>query len=171
LRACALPHSPFPIPHSQKALSPWENFKTDLLPLNLLEKIYGRITIPQAVYNEIAGLGYVVPGTIEVQTLPWIKTEIVTNRSLVAELQTELDEGESEAIVLAMEFAATRLLLDDLEARIVASRYSLNITGVLGIILVAKSRGLRLFGTNYAKLLISETGNGKQATDLGLFLY
>jgi len=28
-----------------------------------------------------------------------------------------------------------------------------------------------LFGTNYAKLLISETGNGKQATDLGLFLY
>jgi len=27
-----IPHSPFPIPHSQKALSLWENFKTDQLP-------------------------------------------------------------------------------------------------------------------------------------------
>ncbi len=28
-------NSPFPIPHSQKALSLWENFKTDLLPYHL----------------------------------------------------------------------------------------------------------------------------------------
>jgi predicted nucleic acid-binding protein len=110
--------------------------------LNLLEKIYGRIIIPQAVYQEIAGLGYAVPGTIEVQTLSWIQTETVTNRAFVTQLQTELDWGESEAIALTVELTATRLLLDDLQARIVASRLGLNITGVLGVILIAKSRGL-----------------------------
>ncbi len=75
--------------------------------LNLLEEIYCRIIIPQAVYDEIAELDYVVPGTIEVQTLSWIQTETVTNRSLVGQFRRELDESESEAIALAIELTAS----------------------------------------------------------------
>ncbi|WP_202895440.1 hypothetical protein [Iningainema tapete] len=51
--------------------------------LNLLQQIYTTIIIPQAVYDEMANVGYAVPGSIEVQTLPWIQTRQVTNLSLV----------------------------------------------------------------------------------------
>lgn len=37
--------------------------------LNLFHDIYGTIIIPIAVYEEMTGLGYNVPGTIKVQTL------------------------------------------------------------------------------------------------------
>lgn len=110
--------------------------------LNLLQQLYGNIIIPQAVYDEMVGLGYTVPGTIEVQTLPWIQTRQVINRTLVTELQTELDEGESEAIALAIELVADRLLIDDYAGRIAASRLGLNLTGILGVLLVAKHREL-----------------------------
>jgi hypothetical protein len=109
--------------------------------LNLLQQLYGSIIIPQAVYDEMAGLGYAVPGTIEVQTLPWIQTRQVINRTLVTELQIEVDEGESEAIALAVELVAERLLIDDYAGRVAASRFGLNLTGILGVLLVAKHRG------------------------------
>ena len=110
--------------------------------LNLLQQLYTRIIIPQAVYQEMAGVRYTVPGTMEVQTLSWIQTQEVIDRNLVTELQTELDEGESEAIALAIELTADRLLIDDYAGRTVASRFGLNFTGVLGVLLVAKRRGL-----------------------------
>ena len=58
--------------------------------LNLLQQLYSRIIIPQAVYHEMAGLRYTVPGTMEVQTLSWIQTQEVIDRNLVTEIQTEL---------------------------------------------------------------------------------
>jgi uncharacterized protein len=110
--------------------------------LNLLQQLYGSIIIPQAVYDEMASLGYTVPGTIEVQTLSWIQTQQVINRTLVTQLQTEIDPGESEAIVLAIELSANRLLIDDRKGRIAASRLGINTVGLLGILQVAKRRGL-----------------------------
>ncbi len=58
--------------------------------LNLLHDIYGTILIPVAVYEEITGLGYAVPGTIEVQTLSWIEKRELKDRLLLEELQKEL---------------------------------------------------------------------------------
>lgn len=110
--------------------------------LNLLQEIYTRIIIPQAVYDEMVGLGYPVPGTIEVQTLPWIQCQQVANRALVRELQEELDNGESEAIALAIALSADQILLDESPGRRVAARLGLKITGVLGVLLVAKGMGL-----------------------------
>jgi hypothetical protein len=106
----------------------------------------------------MAGLSYFVPGGIEVQTLPWIQTQQVTNRSLVRELQTEIDAGESEAIALAIVIKAERLILDDYKDRIVASRLGLKFTGVLGILLVAKQRGLISAVTPVIDDLIAEAG-------------
>ena len=126
--------------------------------LNLLQQLYNTIIILQAVYDEMAGLSYFVPGGIEVQTLPWIQTQQVTNRSLVRELQTEIDAGESEAIALAIVIKAERLILDDYKDRIVASRLGLKFTGVLGILLVAKQRGLISAVTPVIDDLIAEAG-------------
>lgn len=106
----------------------------------------------------MASLDYTVLGTVEVQTLPWIQTQQVVDRTLVTELQTELDEGESEAIAIAIELIADRLLIDDYAGRIVASRLGLNITGLLGVLLVAKRRGLILSVKPVIDDLIAQAG-------------
>ena len=110
--------------------------------LNLLQQLYGKIIIPEAVNLELTGVVPPVPGTVEVQTFEWIETRRVANRNLVTQLQQELDDGEAEAIALAIELNANRLLIDERRGRIVASRLGVKFTGVLGILIVAKHQGL-----------------------------
>ncbi|NEP44212.1 MAG: DUF3368 domain-containing protein, partial [Okeania sp. SIO2H7] len=89
--------------------------------LELLHALYDRVIIPQAVYDEMASLGYQVPGTVEVQTFGWIESRAVSDRQRVEELQVDLDLGEAEAIILALELDAGLLLLDERRGRRVAS--------------------------------------------------
>ena len=108
--------------------------------LDLLRQLYSQVIIPQAVFDEMAGLDYEVPGTQEVQTLSWIQVQPVTNSVQVEELSQEIDLGEAEAIVLAIELGANRLLIDDHRGRVAALRLGLNITGILGVLVAAKQR-------------------------------
>jgi uncharacterized protein len=110
--------------------------------LDLLRSIYGEIIIPQAVYDELTGLLYSVPGGAEVQTHDWINVRPVLEQSKVSIFRQDVDFGEAEAIVLALELSADRLLIDDAAGRAIALRECLQITGVLGILLIAKKRGL-----------------------------
>jgi len=110
--------------------------------LNLLHHLYSTITIPQAVYKEMAGIGRTVPGTFAVQTLTWIETVSVTNQNQVKALRTALDQGEAEAIALALELNAELLIIDERPGRAIAQQYGVNITGVLGVLLEAKQQGL-----------------------------
>lgn len=57
-------------------------------------------------------------------------------------LQLGLGAGESEAIVLASETSAARLILDDRKARRTAQQLGLPITGTLAVLLRAKQHGL-----------------------------
>lgn len=109
--------------------------------LDLLQKVYDRIIIPQGVYNEMANLADEVPGTKEVKTLDWIETKTVSNLALVEQLKTKLDQGESEAIALAIELKADLLIIDENPGRNVAKMLNLNLIGILGILLIAKQRG------------------------------
>ena len=109
--------------------------------LDLLQQLYGTITIPQAVYNEMVGIGRTVPGTLEVQTLSWIETQVVADLNQVASLRTVLDRGEAEAIVLALELNAEFLIIDESPGRAIARQYGINIIGVLGVLLEAKRQG------------------------------
>jgi predicted nucleic acid-binding protein len=54
----------------------------------------------------------------------------------------ELDEGESEAIALALQLKADLLLLDEQQGRIMASRFGLKFVGLLGILIEARNKGL-----------------------------
>ncbi len=110
--------------------------------LDLLRSIYGEIIIPQAVYDELTSLPYSVPGGAEVQTLDWINVRPVLKQSKVSVFRQDVDFGEAEAIALALELAADRLLIDDAAGRAIALREGLKSTGVLGILLIAKQRGL-----------------------------
>ena len=53
----------------------------------------------------------------------------------------DLHQGEAEAIRLALETEADWLLIDEKEGREMARRLGLPVTGVLGLLLRAKSMG------------------------------
>lgn len=110
--------------------------------LDLLQQLYTNIIIPIAVYKEIINSGETEPATLAIQNLDWIKTQSVTNKSLLQELQTILDLGEAEAITLAVELNADRLIIDERRGRNEAKKQGLQVTGILGIILAVKQQGL-----------------------------
>ncbi len=72
----------------------------------------------------------------------WIQTRSVSNLPLLQTLQTNLDPGEAEAITLAVELNADRLIIDERRGRNEAIRAGLQVTGLLGILLAAKQQGL-----------------------------
>ena len=101
-----------------------------------------RFLIPEAVYRELTDANFPVVGSTEVQTFEWIETLAVGNRTLVEALSNELDIGEAEAIALAVEVQSTQVLIDERLGRLVAARLNLRYTGILGILVEAKSQGL-----------------------------
>lgn len=57
--------------------------------LNLLEQLYGKVLIPEAVLQELSTVGSKQLGLTAIQTLSWIETRSVANRSLVNMLLLE----------------------------------------------------------------------------------
>lgn len=110
--------------------------------LHLLQQLYGTVFIPEAVYQELTEPSFPVAGSTEVQTFDWIETCAVIDRTLVDSLSDELDIGEAEAIALAVEMQAEQVLIDERRGRLVAARLNLRYTGILGILVEAKSQGL-----------------------------
>ena len=112
--------------------------------LQLLPQLHNRVSIPKAVYCELADIEPPVPGTLEVQTASWLEVREVVNREAVERLQNEvkLDPGESEAIALALELGADLLLIDERRGRAEADRLGIKITGLLGILVEAKRKNL-----------------------------
>ena len=112
--------------------------------LGLLQQLYGKIIIPPRVYQEILDSGVTDPGTIAVQSVDWIQILPVTNCDLLQTLKVNLDPGEAEAIALAVELKADRLIIDERRGRNEAVKIGLRVTGLLGILLAAKQQGFVL---------------------------
>jgi predicted nucleic acid-binding protein len=71
----------------------------------------------------------------------WLKTRRASDANLVSLLMVELHPGESEAIALALELKADRLLIDERDGRNMARQLGLPLTGALGVLLRAKRDG------------------------------
>jgi len=110
--------------------------------LDLLRQVYGEVWIPEAVRREVVEEGAGQPGAQEVQAAKWIKTQTITNGPLVQALRQELDAGEAEAIVLALETSADVLLMDERLGREAARHLGVAVTGLIGLFVEAKHRGL-----------------------------
>ena len=109
--------------------------------LGLLRELYNELIIPEAVWHEVVVEGAGQPGAEEVKAADWIKTQSVANRDFKRALRQELDAGEAEAIVLALEIGAELLLMDERLAREVAWHFGLRYTGLIGILIEAKRKG------------------------------
>lgn len=110
--------------------------------LKILPQIYTTITIPQAVYTEIIITGHGQPGAMEIQTASWIDVQPVTNTSLVTTMMDIVNSGEAEAIALSIECSAQLLLIDERKGRNLAMKHGVPITGLLGVLTVARQRHL-----------------------------
>lgn len=99
--------------------------------LDILCRLYVKIIVPEAVFNEFGTL------TIDCHSVKKVESPLV--RLLTTDLN--LGKGESEAIALAKEMG-TRVIIDDLKARKVAETLELNVTGTIGILLKAENMAL-----------------------------
>ena len=107
--------------------------------LSILQKLYGEVLIPPAVYAELLAGGTRV-GVQELKNADYIVTTPLQN-TIYADLLTNLDRGEAETIALALEKKADLLLLDERLGRRHATHLGLTITGSIGVLIKAKKQG------------------------------
>jgi hypothetical protein len=113
--------------------------------LGLLSDLYGRILIPDLVYDEVVNSGEGLPGSREVAGAAWIAVEKQDPKSdLFRLLRGDLDAGEAAAICLAIDRHAEWFLSDDRPARLTAERMGLQVCGSVGVLAAAKRKGLAL---------------------------
>ena len=108
--------------------------------LDILEKIYKEIIIPEAVHLELEKGKDKYYKNISGKS--WIKIVKVKNKSLIRQLEKDLDKGEAEALALSIEISADLLLIDEKFGRKIAQEKGIKITGTIGVLLKAKKRGI-----------------------------
>ena len=112
--------------------------------LELLQKLFGVVYIPKAVYQELTENETFLEEVRIVQECEFLYVEEVGNEKSVTILRkfTGLDVGESEAIILADEKHSDVLLMDEHKGRQVAKKMGITITGTIGILTQAFDEGI-----------------------------
>jgi predicted nucleic acid-binding protein len=108
--------------------------------LNLLQEQFEEIYIPQAVLEELKTESDFRGVPIIQQALQedWIKVKEVKNKPLAQSLALDLNQGESDAIALAIDLNIKIIVIDERLGRDRARNMGLETIGVLGILLTAK---------------------------------
>ncbi len=109
--------------------------------ISLLEKLYHDVYIPTGVRDEIVAGGREGIGIHELERSVWLKIERVQDVEKIRLLH-ELERGEAEVIILAIEKKINWVMLDEKVARMQAKILGLNVIGTLGLLLKAKKKGL-----------------------------
>mgnify|MGYP000232908060 CR=1 FL=1 len=112
--------------------------------ISLLETLFGTVVVPPAVAEELRNPARRGPGELplDLSMHRFIEVRAPADRARVAQLENELDRGESEALVLAEEIGAQAVLMDESAGRTVAERMGLVPLGTVGILLRGKRAGL-----------------------------
>lgn len=104
--------------------------------IELLERLFSDVLIPPAVHDEVFGSGRII-------VIPnFIQVENPRSETSVRFLRMSLHSGESEAITLALDKNVNRIVLDDKQARETADRLGLRVIGTLGVLILAKEKGI-----------------------------
>lgn len=109
--------------------------------LKILSSFYDEVLIPPAVAAELA---HAIDGvTLDLPSLGSL-FRVVAPRAVdrARALAATIDQGEAEAIALALDMTIHDILMDEKRGREVAKRNGLRPIGVLGLLLRAKEKGL-----------------------------
>lgn len=120
--------------------------------LELVRKIYGKIIVPRAVYNEV-NAGINKSYYLDLNKLDWIEIKEIENKKSL-HFFIDLDAGEAEVIVLATELDADLVIIDETLGRKFAMNNELKVTGTIGVLLKAKELGFIENVTSLIDLLI-----------------
>lgn len=122
---------------------------SDTSPLNylvlielqdLLPKLFDRVLIPDAVHRELLAAGAPDPVKRFFASAPdWL--DIRPSPGIEPQLR-HLDAGERAVITLALSIGSDSVLLDERKGRKAAREHGLRVSGTLGVIRLAASRGL-----------------------------
>lgn len=85
--------------------------------LELLTLLYKQVFVPPTVLAELTAVGSDVFATIDIALNSWLVVRAPKNQERIQDLRGNLDSGEAEAIVLALECQAERLLVDERRGR------------------------------------------------------
>lgn len=99
---------------------------------DLLPRLFNEVVIPEAVRDELLHSHPLLP--------PWLHTRAVRNQAEISRLASWVDAGEAEAIELAREIQADRLLIDERKGRRLALAEGVPVIGLVGAVLLAKRR-------------------------------
>jgi predicted nucleic acid-binding protein len=109
--------------------------------LFVLQRLFGKVILPESVFQELLELRSFGYDLQEVLTAEWIEIKSAADISAVAHLQNHLDLGEAEAIVIAKELHADLLILDETKGRAIAKQEGIAIIGLAGVLIEAKLKG------------------------------
>lgn len=105
----------------------------------MLKKLFGEVLIPEVVFRELTIDERFRLEAERIRQEEFIIVKLVANPEAASLLRraTGLDQGESEAIVLADEWKAELLLMDEAKGRNVSAQMGLKIMGTIGILMAA----------------------------------
>ena len=106
---------------------------------DLLRELYSSVLIPQAVKSEFLAIEEERRRS-SLAAAYWIEPASLSKPEY-AHAFSGLDQGEAEVLVLALETSARLVVMDERKGRAYARRLGLPVTGTLGVLLAAKTRG------------------------------
>ena len=121
--------------------------------LDLLELLFTKVIVPEAVYKEVGFF----PKPFSNELKKYLKNKVKSIKDhLAAEiLCSQIDPGESEAIIMALESNIQDILLDDLKARKLAIKQGLSPIGTIGVLIQAIKSGEDINMQEYLDILIN----------------
>jgi predicted nucleic acid-binding protein len=109
--------------------------------LDLFPRLAGRVTVPQAVVDELVegrakGLNLPDPGS-----LTWMAVRRPTGAPTMP-VTPDLSPGELEVLALTTATVGAVAIIDDLRARQIAEKLGIRLRGTLGLLIDARRAGL-----------------------------
>ena len=106
---------------------------------DLFNKLYGHITVPEAVKNEINEGQIQGEDVPQLESYSWVEIRSVKMPRYL-QLIADLGPGESEVLALATNHPSALVVLDDKLARRIAGMQGFRLTGTAGVLLRAKKK-------------------------------
>lgn len=107
--------------------------------LELLLDLFHEVVVPKEVFEELCVLPEQAALLIQAK---WLRVEAPQNIPLLEQLAKQMDMGEAASIVISLQLHADLLLMDERKGRRAATELGIAVTGLLGIVLRAKEKGL-----------------------------